>query len=185
MIPLSMFSCEAALVPLEDCDLVIEAVFEKPDLKREVCAKLGTVVRQGAIIATNTSTLDVDDLANATARPADVVGMHFCSPASVMRLLEVVRGAATAPDVLATVMKLAATIGKVPVVSGGCCGSIGDRMAEVYMREAEFLIMEGAEPRQVDEAIESLGFAMGPCRMLDMAGIDVRAKTVIAYGKTG
>ena len=170
---------------LGDCDLVIEAVFENLALKKEVCAKLGAAAKPGAIIATNTSTLDVDALAGATGRPADVVGMHFFSPANVMRLLEVIRGAATAPDVLATVMKLAATIGKVPVVSGVCYGFIGNRMAEVYMREAEFLIMEGAEPADVDAAVASLGFAMGPCRMLDMAGVDVGAKTVIEYGKAG
>lgn len=170
---------------LADCDLVIEAVFENLSLKQEVCAKLGAVAKAGAIIATNTSTLDVDVLARATGRPADAVGMHFFSPANVMRLLEVVRGAATAPEVLATVLKLAATIGKVPVVSGVCYGFVGNRMAEVYMREAEFLIMEGAEPAQVDAAVESLGMAMGPCRMLDMAGVDVGAKTVIEYGKAG
>jgi 3-hydroxyacyl-CoA dehydrogenase len=170
---------------LADCDLIIEAVFENLALKQEICAKLGAVAKPGAIIATNTSTLDVDVLARATGRAADVVGLHFFSPANVMRLLEVVRGAATAPDVLATVMKLAGTIGKVPVVSGVCYGFIGNRMAEVYMREAEFLIMEGAEPAQVDAAVESLGFAMGPCRMLDMAGVDVGAKTVIEYGKAG
>jgi 3-hydroxyacyl-CoA dehydrogenase len=170
---------------LADCDLVIEAVFENLALKQDICAKLGAVVKPGAIIATNTSTLDVDVLAQATGRPADVVGMHFFSPANVMRLLEIVRGRATAPDVLATVLKLAATIGKVPVVSGVCYGFIGNRMAEVYMRETEFLIMEGASPAQVDAAVESLGMAMGPCRMLDMAGIDVGAKTVIEYGKVG
>ncbi len=170
---------------LGDCDLVIEAVFENMDLKKQVCARLGKVCRQGAIIATNTSTLDVDVLAAATGRPADVVGMHFFSPANVMRLLEVVRGAETAPDVLATVMQLARTIGKVAVVSGVCYGFIGNRMAEVYMREAEFLMMEGASPSQIDGAVEALGMAMGPCRMLDMAGIDVGAKTVIEYGKAG
>ncbi|UUC91485.1 3-hydroxyacyl-CoA dehydrogenase NAD-binding domain-containing protein [Comamonas sp. C11] len=170
---------------LADCDLVIEAVFENMALKKEVCAKLGAAAKPGAIIATNTSTLDVDVLARATGRPADVVGMHFFSPANVMRLLEVVRGTATVSDVLATVMKLATAIGKVPVVSGVCYGFIGNRMAEVYMREAELLIMEGAEPAQVDAAVESLGMAMGPCRMLDMAGVDVGAKTVIEYGKAG
>ncbi|RYE39435.1 MAG: enoyl-CoA hydratase [Hyphomicrobiales bacterium] len=168
-----------------DCDLVIEAVFENMDLKKQVCARLGQVCRPGAIIATNTSTLDVDVLAAATGRAADVVGMHFFSPANVMRLLEVVRGAQTAPDVLATVMQLARTIGKVAVVSGVCYGFIGNRMAEVYMREAEFLMMEGASPSQIDGAVEALGMAMGPCRMLDMAGIDVGAKTVIEYGKAG
>ena len=170
---------------LVDCDLLIEAVFENLAVKQQVCAELGRVAKPGAIIATNTSTLDVDLLAAATDRPADVVGMHFFSPANIMRLLEVVRGAATSREVLATVMKLATAIGKVPVVSGVCYGFIGNRMAEVYMRETEFLILEGAEPSQIDAAIESLGFAMGPCRMLDMAGIDVGAKTVIEHDKTG
>jgi 3-hydroxyacyl-CoA dehydrogenase len=155
------------------------------DLKKQVCARLGQVCKPGAIIATNTSTLDVDVLAEATGRPADVVGMHFFSPANVMRLLEVVRGAKTAPDVLATVMQLARKIKKIAVVSGVCYGFIGNRMAEVYMREAEFLMMEGASPAEIDGAVEALGMAMGPCRMLDMAGIDVGAKTVIEYGKAG
>ena len=172
----------AALV---DCDLVIEAVYENMALKKEICARLGQVCKPGAIIATNTSTLDVDVLAQATGRAQDVVGMHFFSPANVMRLLEVVRGAQTAPDVLTTVMVLARKIGKVAVVSGVCYGFIGNRMAEVYMREAEFLMMEGATPSQIDRAVEALGMAMGPCRMLDMAGIDVGAKTVIEYGKAG
>ena len=170
---------------LADCDLVIEAVFENMDLKKQVCVRLGQLCKPGAIIATNTSTLDVDVLAEATGRPADVVGMHFFSPANVMRLLEVVRGAKTAPEVLATVMQLARTIRKVAVVSGVCYGFIGNRMAEVYMREAEFLMMEGASAAQIDGAVEALGMAMGPCRMLDMAGIDVGAKTVIEYGKAG
>jgi 3-hydroxyacyl-CoA dehydrogenase len=173
---------DAALAP---CDLVIEAVFENMDLKKEVCRRLGQVCKRGAIIATNTSTLNVDVLAEATGRPADVAGMHFFSPANVMRLLEVVRGAKTAPDVLATVMQLARAIGKVAAVSGVCYGFIGNRMAEGYMREAEFLMMEGASPAQIDAAVEALGLAMGPCRMLDMAGIDVGAKTVIEYGKAG
>ncbi|MFT3819551.1 MAG: 3-hydroxyacyl-CoA dehydrogenase NAD-binding domain-containing protein [Rubrivivax sp.] len=173
---------EAALA---GCDLVVEAVFENLDLKREVSARLGRLCRPGAIIATNTSTLDVDALAQASGRPEDFVGMHYFSPAHVMRLLEVVRGARTAPEVLATVMQIARATGKVAVVSGVCYGFIGNRMAEVYMREAEYLILEGATPRQVDAAVESLGFAMGPCRMLDMAGIDVGAKTVIEATKAG
>jgi 3-hydroxyacyl-CoA dehydrogenase len=170
---------------LSDCDLVIEAVFENMDLKMQVCARLGKLCKSEAIIATNTSTLDVNVLAEATGRPRDVVGMHFFSPANIMRLLEVVRGAKTEPEVLATVMHLARKIGKVAVVSGVCYGFIGNRMAEVYMREAEFLLMEGASPAQIDGAVEALGLAMGPCRMLDMAGIDVGAKTVIEYGKAG
>ena len=170
---------------LANCDLVIEAVFEDMALKKQVCARLGAICKPSAIIATNTSTLDVDALAMATGRPQDVVGMHFFSPAHVMKLLEVVRGAQTDPAVLATAMQLARTIGKVAVVSGVCYGFIGNRMAEVYMREAEFLIMEGAAPSDVDAALEGLGMAMGPCRMLDLAGIDVGAKTVIEYGKAG
>jgi 3-hydroxyacyl-CoA dehydrogenase len=170
---------------LADCDLVIEAVFENMALKKDVAARLGQVCKPGAIIATNTSTLDVDAIAEATGRPADVLGTHFFSPANVMRLLEVVRGAKTAPDVLATVMKLAGRIHKVAAVSGVCYGFIGNRMAEPYMREAEFLLMEGATPAQIDAAIEGQGLAMGPCRMLDMAGIDVGAKTVIELGKAG
>lgn len=171
---------------LATCDLVIEAVFENMAIKKEVVARLGRLCKAGAIIATNTSTLDVDAIAQASGRPQDVVGMHFFSPANVMRLLEVVRGAQTAPDVLATVMKLAPKLGKVAVVSGVCYGFIGNRMAEVYMREAEFLLLEGAEPAQIDAAAENpalLGMAMGPCRMLDMAGIDVGAKTLIEREK--
>lgn len=170
---------------LADCDLVIEAVFEDMALKQNVAQRLGQICKPTAIIATNTSTLDVDAIAAASGRAGDVVGTHFFSPAHVMRLLEVVRGAKTAPDTLATVMQLAKRIGKVAVVSGVCYGFIGNRMAEVYMREAEFLLLEGASPAQIDQAIESLGLAMGPCRMLDMAGIDVGAKTVIELGKSG
>ncbi|WP_312835614.1 3-hydroxyacyl-CoA dehydrogenase NAD-binding domain-containing protein [Comamonas sp.] len=173
---------DQALAP---CDLVIEAVFEDMALKLQVCRRLGEVCKPGAIIASNTSTLDVDALAQATGRPADVVGMHFFSPANIMRLLEVVRGAQTAPQVLKTVIDLAGKIGKTPVVSGVCFGFIGNRMAEVYLREAEFLLMEGASPAQIDEAVQALGLAMGPCRMLDMAGLDVGAKTVIECDKAG
>ncbi|NJD33340.1 MAG: enoyl-CoA hydratase, partial [Betaproteobacteria bacterium] len=170
---------------LKDCDLLIEAVFESMDIKKVVMAKLGEVGKPGAIIATNTSTLDVDVLAAASGRPADVVGMHFFSPANVMRLLEVVRGRETAPEVLATVMALARTIRKVAVVSGVCFGFIGNRMLEPYLRECEFLLMEGATPTQIDRAIESFGMAMGPCRMIDMAGVDVAAKVVLERRKEG
>ncbi len=170
---------------LADCDLVIEAVFEDMAVKKSVCARLGATCKPGAIIATNTSTLDVDVLAQTTGRAADVLGMHFFSPANVMKLLEVVRGAATAPDVLATVLALAERIGKIPVVSGVCYGFIGNRMLEGYVREADFLLMEGATPSQIDGAIEKLGLSMGPCRMLDMAGTDVAAKVVIEQGRAG
>ena len=170
---------------LGDCDLIIEAVFEDMALKLDVCARVGAVAKPGAILATNTSTLDVDVLAQATGRAADVVGLHFFSPANIMRLLEVVRGRQTAPDVLATVVAMALQIGKTPVVSGVCYGFIGNRMAEVYMRETEFLLLEGASPAQIDVAVQALGLAMGPCRMLDMAGIDVGAMTVIEWKKSG
>lgn len=170
---------------LTGSDLVIEAVFEDLALKQQVCERLGKLCKPGAIIATNTSTLDVDALALATGRPAHVVGMHFFSPAHIMKLLEVVRGRETAPAVLLTVVTLAQKIGKVPVVSGVCWGFIGNRMLEVYLRETEFLLMEGATPSEIDTAIEAFGFAMGPCRMLDMAGIDVGAKVVIEQARAG
>ena len=168
-----------------DCDLVIEAVFENMDIKKAVLARLGEVCRPGAIIATNTSSLDVDELALASGRPADVVGMHFFSPANVMRLLEVVRGRETAPAVLAAVLALARKIRKVAVVSGVCFGFIGNRMLEGYLRESEFLLMEGATPSQIDRVLESFGMAMGPCRMMDMAGIDVGAKVLGERAKEG
>ncbi|KQP37082.1 3-hydroxyacyl-CoA dehydrogenase [Pseudorhodoferax sp. Leaf274] len=170
---------------LAQCDLVVEAVFEDLVLKQQVAARLGALCKPGCVIATNTSTLDVDLVAEASGRPADVVGLHFFSPANVMKLLEVVRGRHTAQDVLATALAVARTIDKQAVVSGVCYGFIGNRMAEVYLRETEFLLLEGATPRQLDAVMESIGMAMGPCRMLDMAGVDVGAKTVIERGKAG
>jgi 3-hydroxyacyl-CoA dehydrogenase len=158
---------------LRDVDLVIEAVFEDMDLKRQVFATLDGVLKPGAILATNTSTLDVNRIATATNRPQDVIGMHFFSPANVMKLLEVVRGARTGNDVLMTVMRLAKKIGKVAVVSGVCDGFTGNRMLEQYLRQAMFLLEEGASPRQVDAALEGFGMAMGPFRMSDLAGNDV------------
>lgn len=170
---------------LASCDLVVEAVYEDLNLKKAVFARLGAVCKPGAIIASNTSTLDLDVLAEATGRAGDVVGMHFFSPAHIMRLLEVVRGAKTAPDVLATALKVASAIKKTPVVSGVCYGFIGNRMAEPYLREADSLLLEGASPEQIDGAIESLGMAMGPCRMLDMAGVDVAAKVLVERERAG
>jgi 3-hydroxyacyl-CoA dehydrogenase len=158
---------------LADADLVIEAVFEDLEVKEEVFGKLGRVMKPGAILATNTSTLDVDRIAQASGRPADVVGMHFFSPANIMKLLEVVRGAKTAEDVLATVMSLAKKIRKTAVVSGVCDGFIGNRMLNEYLREAFSMVEEGASPYRIDKAIESWGMAMGPFRMLDLAGNDV------------
>ena len=158
---------------LKACDLIIEAVFEEIGVKQQVFEKLDSVAKPGAILASNTSTLDVDKIASFTKRPADVVGMHFFSPANVMKLLEVVRGRETAKDVLAAVMKVAKTIKKTAVVSGVCDGFIGNRMIEQYSRQAGFLLEEGCTPAQVDKAVEKFGFAMGPFRMGDLAGNDI------------
>jgi 3-hydroxyacyl-CoA dehydrogenase len=157
----------------KDCDLIIEAVFEDIGVKETVFKTLDGVAKPGAILASNTSTLDVNKIANFTKRPQDVVGMHFFSPANVMKLLEVVRGAATAKDVMATVMQVAKKIRKTAVVSGVCDGFIGNRMIEHYGRVAGFLLEEGATPAQVDKALEKWGMAMGPFRMGDLAGNDI------------
>ena len=158
---------------LAEADLVIEAVFENLNIKKQVFETLDRVCRPGAILASNTSTLDVDAIASATARPEDVIGLHFFSPANVMKLLEVVRGAKTADDVLATTLAMARTIKKVPVVSGVCFGFIGNRMLEPYNREANRLLLEGATPAQVDGVMTGTGLAMGVLSMYDLAGIDV------------
>ena len=158
---------------IAQADLVIEAVFEEIGVKETVFKKLDAVMKAGAILASNTSTLDVNQIASFTKRPQDVVGMHFFSPANVMKLLEVVRGARTAKDVMATVMAVAKKIKKTAVVSGVCDGFIGNRMIEQYSRQAGFLLEEGCTPAQVDRAIEKFGFAMGPFRMGDLAGNDI------------
>ena len=158
---------------IRDADLIIEAVFEEMGVKETVFRKLDEVAKPGAILASNTSTLNLDTIAGFTKRPADVVGLHFFSPANVMKLLEVVRGKATAKDVLATVMGIAKVIKKTAVVSGVCDGFIGNRMVERYIRQAGFLLDEGCTPAQVDRAIEKFGFAMGPFRMSDLAGNDI------------
>lgn len=162
-----------SLEDLSAVDLLIEAVFEDMDIKRALFARLDAVAKPGAILASNTSTLDLDVLAASTQRPHDVVGLHFFSPAHVMRLLEVVRGKSTGKDVLATVMHLSRMIRKAAVVSGVCDGFIGNRMLEHYVRMAHCLVEEGASPWEVDEALESWGMAMGPFRMGDMAGNDI------------
>ena len=156
-----------------DADIVIEAVFERMDVKQDLFKKLDAIAKPGAILATNTSTLDVDKIAEATKRPQDVIGTHFFSPANVMRLLEVVRGRQTAKDVLATTMKLGKTIRKLPVVSGVCDGFIGNRMLEKYVQQSLFLLDEGASPQQIDGALQKWGMAMGPFTMYDMAGNDI------------
>lgn len=177
---------------LKEADLVIEAVFEDFGVKLELFGRLDAIARDGAILASNTSTLDINKIAAATRRPADVLGMHFFSPANVMRLLEIVRGDQTSPEVLSTVMALGRKMGKVPVVSGVCDGFIGNRMAGHYIRQAGLLLDEGATPEQVDKAMESFGFAMGPFRTCDLAGNDIgwairkrrlREDPTIKYGK--
>jgi 3-hydroxyacyl-CoA dehydrogenase len=158
---------------LADCDLVIEAVYENMDVKKEIFAKLDAICKPGAILASNTSYLNIDEIATATKRPQDVVGMHFFSPANIMKLLEVVRGAKTDDDVLATVMALAKTIKKVAVVAGVCDGFIGNRMLKPRQVEAMKLLMEGATPEQIDRVHVAFGMPMGPFQMSDLAGVDI------------
>jgi 3-hydroxyacyl-CoA dehydrogenase len=161
------------LAEAADAELFIEAIFEDMEAKRSVFQRLDAVARPGAVLATNTSMLDVDEIARCTRRPQDVLGLHFFSPAHIMKLLEVVRAAATAPDVLATGLELAKRLGKTVVVSGVCEGFIGNRMLQPYLIQAGFLLDEGALPEQVDRAMEAWGMAMGPFRMCDMAGNDL------------
>ena len=170
---MALLSSTLSYNDLKDADLVIEAVFEEMGVKETVFKQLDAVMKPGAILASNTSTLDVNAMAHFTQRPQDVVGMHFFSPAHVMKLLEVVRGEKTAQDVLATVMAVAKKIKKTAVVSGVCDGFIGNRMIEQYGRQAGFLLEEGCTPLQVDKAVEKFGFAMGPFRMGDLAGNDI------------
>ncbi|MBP8021119.1 MAG: enoyl-CoA hydratase/isomerase family protein [Limnohabitans sp.] len=170
---MALLSSTLNYADLADADLVIEAVFEEIGVKEQVFNKLDEVMKPGAILASNTSTLDVNAIAHFTKRPQDVVGLHFFSPANVMKLLEVVRGADTSKDIMATVMDVAKKIKKTAVVSGVCDGFIGNRMIEQYSRQAGFLIEEGCTPQQVDKAVEKFGFAMGPFRMGDLAGNDI------------
>ena len=162
-----------SLNALAGCDLVIEAVYEEMSVKKELFGKLDAIVRPGAILASNTSYLNIDEIAAATKRPGDVLGMHFFSPANVMKLLEVVRGAQTSPDVLATVMALAKKIRKVAVVAGVCHGFIGNRMLMPRQVEANKLLMEGATPEQIDRVHVAFGMPMGPFQMADLAGVDI------------
>jgi 3-hydroxyacyl-CoA dehydrogenase len=161
------------LEDLADCDLIIEAVYEDMGVKKEIFGKLDTIAKPGAILASNTSYLDVDEIATATSRPGDVLGMHFFSPANVMKLLEVVRGDKTAPDALATAMATGKKIGKVAVVAGVCDGFIGNRMLKPRQVEAMKLLMEGATPAQVDKVHVEFGMPMGPFQMSDLAGVDI------------
>jgi 3-hydroxyacyl-CoA dehydrogenase len=170
---MSLLSTTLSYDDIAQADMVIEAVFENMDVKAQVFTKLDAVMKPGAILASNTSTLDVDKIAEVTQRPQDVVGLHFFSPANVMRLLEVVRSKHTAKDVMATVMQVAKQIKKVAVVSGVCDGFIGNRMFEQYVRQSFQLLEEGATVPQVDKAAEAFGFAMGPFRVGDLAGNDI------------
>jgi 3-hydroxyacyl-CoA dehydrogenase len=172
---------------LQDVDLVIEAVFEDPDLKKDIFQRLDVVCKPGAILATNTSYQDVDAIAAVTKRPEDVIGMHFFSPAHIMKLLEVVRGDKTADDVLATVMTLAKRIRKVAVVSGVCYGFIGNRMLQGYFREAQLCLIEGGLPESIDAALYNWGMAMGPISVADLAGLDIgyKARQALAESERG
>jgi 3-hydroxyacyl-CoA dehydrogenase len=158
---------------LADCDLIIEAVFENMDVKKEVFGRLDRIAKPGAILASNTSYLDIDEIAASTSRPEDVLGLHFFSPANIMKLLEVVRGAKTAPDVLLTAMQLSKRIKKVAVVAGVCFGFIGNRMLIPRQTEANKLLLEGATPEQVDRVHVEFGMPMGPFQMADLAGVDI------------
>ncbi|MGG7604958.1 3-hydroxyacyl-CoA dehydrogenase NAD-binding domain-containing protein [Massilia sp. BKSP1R2A-1] len=190
---MSLITGTLAYEDIAQADIVVEAVFEDMGVKEQVFRKLDEVMKPGAILASNTSTLDLDRIASFTRRPQDVIGLHFFSPANVMKLLEIVRGKETGKDVLATALALSKKIRKTGVVSGVCDGFIGNRMLEQYLRQAFFLLEEGALPEQVDAAIEKFGFAMGPFRMSDLAGNDIgwyirKRRAIespeIAYSKT-
>ena len=161
------------LEKLAECDLIIEAVFEDMGIKKEIFSKLDTIAKPGAILASNTSYLDIDAIAAMTSRPADVIGMHFFSPANVMRLLEVVRGEKTAKDVIATAMQIGRKVGKIPVLVGVCHGFVGNRMLAQRQREANRLILEGVTPWDVDRVVYEFGLPMGPFTMSDLAGLDI------------
>jgi 3-hydroxyacyl-CoA dehydrogenase len=181
---LSRFSRTTDYSSLADCDLIIEAVFEEMSVKKEVFGKLDRIAKKGAILATNTSYLDVNEIAASCSRPQDVIGLHFFSPANVMKLLEIVRGEHTAPDVIATALTVARRIGKVSVVVGVCHGFVGNRMLGARNEESENLLLEGASPAQVDKAFTDFGWPMGPFAMWDLAGLDIGWRNRKAQGKT-
>jgi len=170
---MGLLDASLELEALADCDLIIEAVYEEMAVKKEIFGKLDAICKPGAILASNTSYLDIDEIAASTSRPQDVLGMHFFSPANVMKLLEVVRGAKTAPDALMTAMGVAKKIGKVAVVAGVCHGFIGNRMLMPRQVEAMKLLMEGATPQQIDQVHVEFGMPMGPFQMSDLAGVDI------------
>jgi 3-hydroxyacyl-CoA dehydrogenase len=170
--------------PLCEADLIVEAAYETIEIKKSIFATLDQVARRGAILASNTSYLDIDMIAAAAQRPENVVGLHFFSPANIMKLLEIVRGARTAPDVIASSLSLAKKIGKVPVVAGNCHGFIGNRMLAVRRTQAEAMLAEGASAQAIDAVIESFGFPMGPFRMADLAGLDLGWNAAKSGGAT-
>ncbi|GLS34199.1 3-hydroxyacyl-CoA dehydrogenase [Mesorhizobium albiziae] len=180
---MALFSTTTDYADLADCDIVVEAVFEDMSVKQDVFGKLDAAAKPGTILASNTSYLDVDQIAAFTGRPQDVVGTHFFSPANVMKLLEIVRGRKTAPDVLATLLSLSKRIGKVPVVVGVCPGFVGNRMLGARSDETENLLLEGAAPNQVDKAFTDFGWPMGPFQMYDLAGLDIGWRNRKATGK--
>ncbi|NIJ37681.1 3-hydroxyacyl-CoA dehydrogenase [Sphingopyxis panaciterrae] len=170
---MSLLTPTLAFDALADCDLVIEAVYENMEVKKEIFARLDAIAKPGAILASNTSYLSIDEIASATKRPADVLGLHFFSPANIMKLVEVVRGAATADDVLTTGMQVARSIGKVPVVARVCYGFIGNRMLIPRQDNAYAMLLEGATPEQIDRVHTDFGMPMGPLQMIDLAGVDI------------
>jgi 3-hydroxyacyl-CoA dehydrogenase len=170
---MGLLSPKLELEALADCDLIIEAVYENMDVKKDIFGKLDSIAKPGAILASNTSYLDVNEIAASTSRPQDVLGMHFFSPANVMKLLEVVRGDKTAPDVLLTAMQIGKKIKKVPVVAGVCHGFIGNRMLMPRQVEATKLLLDGASPEQIDRVHVEFGMPMGPFQMADLAGVDI------------
>ncbi|MXO73001.1 3-hydroxyacyl-CoA dehydrogenase NAD-binding domain-containing protein [Alteraurantiacibacter buctensis] len=180
----ALLSCGTTIDALADADLIIEAAYETMAVKQEIFASLDRIARSGAILASNTSYLDLDEIAAATSRPADVVGMHFFSPANIMKLLEIVQGAETSPDVLATAFALAKRLGKVAVLSGNAWGFIGNRMLAVRRKHAEAMVVEGAAPEQVDGVMEAFGMAMGPIRVGDLAGLDLGWSPETSTGST-
>lgn len=181
---MALVTGKVGLEAASDADVVVEAAFEDMDLKRQIFGTLEHVAKPGAILATNTSYLDVDAIAATTGRPGDVVGLHFFSPANVMRLLEVVRGKATAPEVLTTALDLGKRLGKVPVVVGVCRGFVGNRMLARRTQEAERLLIEGALPHEVDDALTGFGFRMGPFAVSDLAGLDIAWRNRKSLGQT-
>jgi 3-hydroxyacyl-CoA dehydrogenase len=181
---MSLLTGSLDMSEFKDCDLVIEAVFENMDIKKDVFRKLDEICKPGAILASNTSYLNIDEIASVTKRPEDVIGLHFFSPANVMKLLEVIRGDKTAKDVIATSMKLAKQIGKIAVLAGVCPGFIGNRMLSQRQREAQKLVLEGAMPWDVDRVLYDFGFPMGPFAMSDLAGLDIGWSKEKSKGET-